>query len=102
MLNRKTATHAGRHWLLAALTIQISGCLGYNNTTFDLERTPIINTGAGATIIYPGQGPPAMPGSVPQGQYAPPGSSPQNAPGPQYAPSPQYAQPNGAAAGRWA
>ena len=93
MSNRKTASHAGRHWLLAALTIQISGCLGYNNTTYDVERTPIINTGVGASIIYPGQSTPAMPGSVPQGQYAPSGSSPQYAPSAQSAPSPQYAQP---------
>jgi len=87
MLNRKTATLSGSRWLLAAFAIQISGCLGYNNTSFDTERTPIVNTGARASIIYPGQSAPAMPGSVPQGQPALPGSSPQ------YAPNTQNAQP---------
>jgi antitoxin component YwqK of YwqJK toxin-antitoxin module len=79
MLHWKTATHAGNRWLLAALAIQISGCMAYNNTSSDFDRTPIVNTGTRAAIIYPGQGAPAMPGSVPQAQYAPPGSNPQQA-----------------------
>ena len=80
MLNWKAATHDGNRWLLAALAIQISGCMAYNHTDSDFDRTPIVNTGTRAAIIYPGQGAPAMPGSVPQAQYAPPGSGPQHAP----------------------
>ncbi len=79
MLNWKAAPQGGNRWLLVALAIQISGCLGYNHTTSDLDRTPIVNTGARASIIYPGQSAPAMPGSVPQGQYAAPQSNPQYA-----------------------
>jgi len=86
MLNWKTATHDGNCWLLVALAIQISGCLSYTNTTSDIDRTPIVNTGARAAIIYPGQGAPAMPGSVPHTQYAPPGTNSQYA---QPAPSEQ-------------
>jgi hypothetical protein len=67
------AGRGGSRWLLAALAIPISGCMSYNKTTADLDRTPIINTGTRAAIIYPGQSAPAMPGSVPQPQYAPPG-----------------------------
>jgi antitoxin component YwqK of YwqJK toxin-antitoxin module len=79
MLNWKAATHDGNRWLLAALAIQVSGCLSFNNTSSDFDRTPIVNTGTRAAIIYPGQGASAMPGSAPPGQYAPPGSSPQQA-----------------------
>jgi antitoxin component YwqK of YwqJK toxin-antitoxin module len=79
MLHWKAAICDGNRWLLAALAIQISGCLSYNNTSSDFDRTPIVNTGTRAAIIYPGQGAPAMPGSVPPGQYAPPGSNPQQA-----------------------
>ncbi len=79
MLHLGAATRGGDRWLLAALAIQISGCMAYNNTTSDFNRTPIINTGTRAAIIYPGQSAPAMPGSVPQAQYAAPGSSPQYA-----------------------
>ena len=78
MLNWKTAIHDGNRWLLAELAIQISGCMAYNNTSSDFDRTPIVNTGTRAAIIYPGQGAPAMPGSVPQAPYAPPGTSPQS------------------------
>ena len=79
MLNWKTATHDGSRWLLAALAIQISGCMAYNNTSSDFDRTPIVNTGTRAAIIYPGQGAPAMPGSVPHAQHVPPGTNPQYA-----------------------
>jgi antitoxin component YwqK of YwqJK toxin-antitoxin module len=79
MLNWRIASHDGNRWLLAALAIQISGCMAYNNTSSDFDRTPIVNTGTRASIIYPGQGAPAMPGSVPQAQYPPPGASAQSA-----------------------
>jgi antitoxin component YwqK of YwqJK toxin-antitoxin module len=77
MLNRKTTARAGNHWLLVALALPISACMAYNDTTSDVDRTPIMNAGTRAGIIYPGQGAPAMPGSVPQTQYAPPGTGSQ-------------------------
>ena len=77
MLNWKIATRSGNRLLLAALVIPISGCIAYNNTTNDWDRTPIVNTGAGASIIYPGQAP-AMPGSAPPTPYAPPGTNAQH------------------------
>ncbi len=80
MLNGNVAPHVGIRWLLFALAIHISGCISYANTSSDFDRTPIVNTGVGATIIYPGQSAPGMPGSVPQGQYAPPQTNPQYAP----------------------
>jgi hypothetical protein len=73
MLKSKAATRNGNRWLLTALAIQLSGCMAYNNTSSDFERVPIVNMGTGASIIYPGQGVPAMPGSVPPGQYPPTG-----------------------------
>ncbi len=77
MSNRRTTVRAGYRWLLAALALPISACMAYNDTTADVDRTPIMNTGTRAGIIYPGQSAPAMPGSVPQGQYAPPGAGSQ-------------------------
>ncbi len=80
MLNWKAAIRDGNRWLLAALAIQISGCMAYNRTNSDIDRTPIVNTGTRAAIIYPGQGAPAMPGAAPRARYAPPGSGSQHAP----------------------
>jgi len=77
MLNWKIGSHGTNRWLLAALAIPISGCMAYNNTSSDFDRTPIVNTGTRAAIIYPGQGAPAMPGSAPYPQYAPPGTNAQ-------------------------
>jgi hypothetical protein len=77
MLKWTFATRGGNRWLLAALAIQISGCMAYNNTSSDFDRVPIVNTGTRAAIIYPGQGAPAMPGSAPNAQYAPPGAGSQ-------------------------
>jgi len=94
MLSRKTAFRDGIRWLVAALAIPISACMSYNDTTADFDRTPIVNTGTRAAIIYPGQGAPAMPGSVPQAQYAPPGSGAQYAQPP--VPEQQPAYPSGA------
>jgi antitoxin component YwqK of YwqJK toxin-antitoxin module len=53
--------------------------MAYNNTSSDFDRTPIVNMGTRAAIIYPGQGAPALPGSVPHAQYAPPGANSQYA-----------------------
>jgi antitoxin component YwqK of YwqJK toxin-antitoxin module len=90
MLNWKIATHGGSRWLLAALAIQISGCMAYNKTSSDFERTPIVNTGTRAAIIYPGQGAPAMPGSVPHAQQVPPGANSQYAQPPTPEQQPPY------------
>ncbi len=96
MLNRKLAALDGNRWLLAALAIPISACMSYNNTTSDFDRTPIVNTGTRAAIIYPNQGAPAMPGSVPQAQYAPPGAGSQYGQPPVPEQQPPYPYPSGA------
>jgi len=102
MSNRRTAGRDGIRWLCAALALPISACMSYNDTTADFDRTPIVNTGTRAAIIYPGQGAPAMPGSAPQVQYAPPGAGaaygqppvPEQQPSYPYPPgAPQAAQP---------
>jgi hypothetical protein len=89
-------------WLVAALALLFPGCMSYKNTTSDFDRTPIVNTGTRAAIIYPGQGAPPMPGSVIQPQYAPPGQAAQygqpptsenQAPYPPNAPPPPYGAP---------
>ncbi len=65
--------------LLVLFALPIAGCMAHKNTTSDFDRTPIVNTGARAGIIYPGQSAPAMPGSVPQTQYSSPNSGSQQA-----------------------
>jgi hypothetical protein len=51
--------------------------------SYDMDRTPIVNTGTRASIIYPNQGAPVMPGTAPPPQYRAPGSNqqPGQAPG---------------------
>ncbi len=49
--------------LALALVAPLGGCFAYGHGTRDIDRTPIVNTGAGATILYPGQAPP-MPGQT--------------------------------------
>lgn len=49
--------------LLAAATL-LPGCLYYGNQGQDVDRTPIVDTGVGATIMMPGQSAPAMPGGA--------------------------------------
>lgn len=50
--------------LFAALgCASLVGC-AYGDYERDVDRTPVVNTGAGATIIYPGQTAPPAPGSV--------------------------------------
>ncbi|MBW2541433.1 MAG: hypothetical protein JRF15_05010 [Deltaproteobacteria bacterium] len=97
MSNRTTTARAGRRWLLAALALPISACMAYNDTTSDVDRTPIMNTGTRAGIIYPGQSAPAMPGSVPQTQYGPPGTTSQSGYPPVPQPQAPPAYPPGAA-----
>ena len=100
-----------RSWLRGLLVFPCAaalGCMTINQKERDVDRTPVVTTGSGATIIYPGRSIPmpppvhpkhvpygsgaaAQPGSapVPQGQ-APQGSPPQGYP---QAPSGGYVQP---------
>jgi hypothetical protein len=94
---------ARRALAIASLTLmaaQSLGCWAINNREGDLDRSPVVNTGAGASIIYPGQAAPAHPGNYHpreagygQGVMAPnPGAPPSgSAPGavPGYAPPAQ-------------
>ena len=86
----KSWSHAAA--LLAASTLT-PGCLYYGNQSRDVDRTPIVDTGVGATILMPGQSAPSFPG----GSAAPGGAEP-GAPG---SPSggPGSAQSSGAPAG---
>ncbi len=65
----------------------------YQNQERDVDRTPTVDTGAGASIIYPGQTAPALPGN------APPQSGAAGVPQPPYGaaqaaqPPPEYTQP---------
>ena len=66
----------------------------YQNQERDVDRTPTVDTGAGASIIYPGQTAPALPGN------APPQGAAAGTPQPPYGaaqaaqPPPEYAQPH--------
>jgi hypothetical protein len=66
----------------ALLLVAGLGC-AYANVESDGDRHPVVNTGVGATILYPGQGP-AMPAAHPAYQF--PGGAP--APGQPGAPAP--------------
>ena len=75
------------HATLALVTTSQLGCFAYGRGQRDVDRTPIVNTGAGATILYPGQAPP-LPGSPAPGVATPsgavpgqPGTAPENAAG---------------------
>jgi hypothetical protein len=39
------------------------GCWAIHNVDHDVDRSPVVNTGAGATVIYPGQTAPQHPGN---------------------------------------
>jgi hypothetical protein len=57
---------AHRALVLATLTLtaaQSLGCWAIHNVDHDVDRSPVVNTGAGATIIYPGQSAPMHPGN---------------------------------------
>jgi hypothetical protein len=62
--------HSTNHlisWAVVAFALQLVGCMTQNRHNFDVDRTPIANIGAGASIIYPGEGPMPMPGSATRG-----------------------------------
>jgi hypothetical protein len=61
-----------RSWFLASSLALCVGC-AYANVKQDGDRHPVVNTGVGATILYPGQGP-AMPPAHPGHQL--PGGAP--------------------------
>ena len=46
--------------LIAASTLA-TGCLYYGHQTHDVDRTPIVDTGVGASILMPGQSAPELP-----------------------------------------
>ena len=57
---------ARRALALATVTLsaaQSLGCWAIHNVEGDTDRAPVVNTGAGATIIYPGQNGPMHPGN---------------------------------------
>jgi antitoxin component YwqK of YwqJK toxin-antitoxin module len=49
--------------VLAISGVESIGCWSINKREGDIDRSPVVNTGAGATIIYPGQAAPAHPGN---------------------------------------
>jgi hypothetical protein len=67
---------------LALVTASQLGCFAYGHGQRDVDRTPIVNTGVGAAILYPGQAPP-LPGSPAAGVATPSGgvAVPENATG---------------------
>lgn len=90
--------------LLIAIAAILLGCpVGYyQNQQRDVDRTPTVDTGAGASIIYPGQTAPGMPGATQPGASAPSGArEPSQQPyGAAQAaqPPPEYGHPYGASA----
>ena len=48
---------------VALTAAQSFGCWAIHNVDRDIDRSPVVNTGAGATIIYPGQSAPIHPGN---------------------------------------
>ncbi|MCH2171123.1 hypothetical protein MK489_10100 [Myxococcota bacterium] len=71
------------HWLTFGLCALLSAC-AFGRGSHDVDRTPITNAGAGASIVYPGR---AAPSFSTGGRYGPPGgviggpSQPQEASG---------------------
>ncbi len=77
--------------------LPLGGCMAYSRSDRDLDRTPIVNIGSRASIIYPGQSAPNFPTLPP-----PPGStaaqtysSQSNGPNGQSGQSSQYGGPPG-------
>jgi hypothetical protein len=49
--------------ILTFTATQTLGCWAISNREGDLDRSPVVNTGAGASIIYPGRTAPSHPGN---------------------------------------
>ena len=49
---------------LIAASMLAPGCVYYGAKSRDVDRTPIVDTGVGATVLMPGQSAPAFPGSA--------------------------------------
>jgi len=78
--------------LCAALAAgPILGCWAVHKRTSDTDRAPVVNTGAGASIIMPGQAPPAHPGN-----HHPREAGYGAVPAPSQPPAPQAPSPGGA------
>jgi len=93
-----------RSWLLALVcvgSLATLGCPAINKRQKDIDRSPVVTTGAGATILYPGRSvamPPAMhpshvPAPVPGAAPAQGGAAYPPTPGAAYPPTPGAAQP---------
>ncbi|MDH5565824.1 MAG: hypothetical protein OEY15_04050 [Myxococcales bacterium] len=92
--------------VVIGLASTLLACPAFYYVDTDVDRTPTVDTGAGASIIYPGQSAPPVPGGA-QPREPAPGSPPSgSAPQPPYAgaaaaqPPPEYRQPYGASTAR--
>jgi hypothetical protein len=54
---------AGLTLLTLAVALGSTGCWAVYNAEADIDRTPVVNTGAGASVIYPGHSAPPHPGN---------------------------------------
>ena len=52
----------GLAFACAGIALLIVGCPTFNHRDRNIDRTPVMNSGAGASIIYPGQTVPVQPG----------------------------------------
>lgn len=61
-----TAVRSARRHLPSAVSLLAAlatlSCPAFNSREREIDRTPTVNTGAGASIIYPGQSPPVLQG----------------------------------------
>jgi len=57
-------SHRAHALALIAVTALAPGCVYYGSKSRDVDRTPIVDTGVGATIMMPGQSAPAFPGGT--------------------------------------
>lgn len=62
---------------VAALALPLASCMAYSHADFDTDRTPIVNVGSRASVIYPGQSGPAFPVFAPPTGSVAPGNTTQ-------------------------